>query len=159
MNHSNDKDIHLCINEANAFYDIALYCDGIDNAAQAKQLLFENEAFYFFPAIVNLSFAVELYIKALIKKCGNQYQNVHGMKILFEKLPPSIRDTLAVKFQKTCLYPVSLIDTLEIHDQASIKWRYAFETKNHYVEAYFDNLKTAADVIREELRGIEIIEK
>lgn len=151
MDYSKGTDVQLCINEANAFYDVALYCAEIDRAAQAKQVLFASEAFYFFPAIINLSFSVELYLKALVQKYGIQYQKVHGIKGLYDDLPPIVKDTLAAKYQKKCPYPVSLTETLEVHDQAFIKWRYAFEPKNHSVVAYFDNLKIAADTIREVL--------
>ena len=153
MSTPSQADIDLCTNEANAFFDIAGYCNDLDIKAQSSQVLFASDAFYFFPAIVNLSFAVELYLKSLIIKACGQYRKTHGLHQLFCQLPSVVQEDLSDRFSAQRQYPVSLSETLEIHDKAFEMWRYAFETKNSDVEACFDNLRTAAEVLREKLQS------
>lgn len=142
-------DMKLCLNEADAFFDIADYCNHIDIEAQSAPILFSYDAFYFFPAIVNLTLSTELYLKALIMKCCDSYPRVHGMIELFESLPEDIRVKLELSYSNAIKYDVTLYKTLQIHENAFVKWRYAFEPQNQDVVAYFENLKIAATIIRD----------
>lgn len=141
-------DLNLCFDMANAFLDIGEYCDDLDKQAQAKGILFKNEAFYAFPAIVNLSFACELYLKALIlRQHREDVKQTHNLMELYNVLPANIHDELEVEFRKYTKR-VSFKKTIEIHASAFENWRYGFEPEKSQIEAYPENLQFAAKVLK-----------
>ena len=148
-------DSRMCFNMANAFYDVGRFANEYDAEAQNATILFKCDAYYAFPAIVNLSFACELFLKVLLHQVGFD-SDIHGHHLdkLFCKLPKTTQELMSKRFAEECRYDVSLQQTLEIHAKAFENWRYAFEADKKNVEAYPDNLQLAAEVIREACRKI-----
>lgn len=138
-------------NTANAFLNVGIYCNKYDKQIQTESILFSCDAFYAIPAIVNIAFACELYLKALIVRETNKPAIGHDLAALYDQIPPSIRNVVENQFKNKCKYPVSLSETLEMHKKAFENWRYIFEGKNKESEAYPDNLILAAEVLRDEL--------
>lgn len=144
-------DEELCFNTADAFLDVGMYCNEYDKRAQAESILFACDAFYAIPAIVNIAFACELYLKALILRETSKPSRGHNLSALYDKIPTPIRNIVENQFENKCKNPVSLLETLEIHKNSFDNWRYIHEHKNKDSEAYLDNLILAAEVLRNEL--------
>lgn len=142
-----NNDSQLCFDMANAFYEIGRLANDYDAKAQKATILFKSDAYYAFPAIVNLSFACELYLKALLIQSGHSsIIRSHFLDKLFSMLPKSIQGKMEEEFATRCQYPVTLQQTLEIHSKAFEKWRYAYEADKENIEAYPDNLQLAAEI-------------
>lgn len=133
---------------ADAFLQTGAFANEADREAQSKDLLFCSDAFLAFPAVVNLAFACELYLKAFYIKNGLQEKG-HELEKLFFDLPEHIKKQLSDSFDAKKKYPVTLKDTMIIHSKAFIRWRYAYEKENNNVEAYPDNLQLAAEVLKD----------
>lgn len=146
------NDYTFCFNAANAFLDIGQYADHLDKTAANVAILFVGDAFYALPAIVNATFACELYLKALNSVAADAPgKNGHKLTNLFSSLPEECKNRLREAFCKEVHGRVSLDDTLEIHSNAFSEWRYAYEPQNCHIEAYPDNLFAAAEVFRQEI--------
>ena len=78
-------DEELCFNTADAFLDVGIYCNEYDKRAQAESILFACDAFYAIPAIVNIAFACELYLKALILRETSKPSRGHNLSALYDK--------------------------------------------------------------------------
>ncbi len=144
------NDSQLCFDMANAFYDVGRLANEYDAKVQKAPFLLKSDAYYAFPAIVNLSFACELYIKALLSKSGHtSIIRSHSLDKLFHLLPESIQGQMEEGFARQCHYPVTLQKTLETHSKAFEEWRYAFEEDKKSIEAYPDNLQLATEIIRD----------
>lgn len=144
-------DWQLCKNTAHAFLMAANYCDESDKHAQASSLLFEDEAFFAIPAVVNAAFACELYLKALIIKSNASIKEIrrHDLHELYLLLPEWQKERLTNEYSKRFPYPrkVSIEETFEIHKKVFETWRYIYESKNISAEAYPENLILAAEII------------
>ena len=142
-------DVQLCLDMADAFFRIGTYANSLDIEAQSSAILFRCDAFYTFPAVMNLAFACELYLKAICIKNGVSFDKSHALDRLFSDLPDAIRKQLSDNFEAKVKYKVSFKETIENHSNAFIRWRYAYEDKNRDVEAYPDNLLLATEILRE----------
>ena len=151
-NHKINED--LCHNVANAFLDIGSYSNELDKQIKTTRIQFACDSFYSIPAIVNIAFACELYLKALLtresEKAGKlKYED--DLLLLYKDLPSCLCDNLAYRFEEKCKYPVTLEQTFEIHAKAFQTWRYIYEADKSKSIAYPENLLLAAEVLRDEL--------
>lgn len=146
------NDYTFCFNAANAFLDIGQYADHLDKTAANAAILFVGDAFYALPAIVNATFACELYLKVLNSVAADAPERkVHKLTELFSSLPEDCKNRLREAFCKEVHGRVSLDETLEIHSNAFVEWRYPYEPRDHIIEAYPGNLFAAAEVFRQEI--------
>ena len=145
----------LCIDMANAFLNVGHECNEQDRKAQEADLLFGSDAFYAFPAIVNTAFACELYLKALIAKTQGSHVMGHSLSDLFERLTEEDRLALREEYASRSQYSMEIDEVLRIHSKSFEDWRYAYENGKEEIEAYPDNLITAASVIKEYLQRKE----
>jgi CRISPR/Cas system-associated endonuclease Cas3-HD len=145
-----NDDFQFCFDMANAFYDVGKLSNEYDREKSNSSILFKGEAYYAFPAIVNLAFACELYLKALLCKKGYKAGfHTHELDQLFCMLPIAVQNHLSTDFSAKCSYSVPLFQTLKTHSKAFEKWRYAYEGDKRNVEAYPDNLQLAAEVMKD----------
>ena len=144
------NDSLLCFNMANSFYDIGRLANEYDKEEGTASILFACDAFYAIPAIVNLAFACELYLKALLYQSGfvDAIRN-HNLNELFCKLPDSTQGQMENEFAARSRYPITLKQILEIHSKAFENWRYAYEPEKENIEAYLGNLQLAVEIIRD----------
>jgi len=80
------------LENANAFFEAAKRCgfDCINDKLKNNQITKENEPLYI-PKMVNISFACELYLKAIEEnKCGAAGKG-HNLYKIFEKFPKEIQ--------------------------------------------------------------------
>ena len=111
-------DYRVCVNEADAFLSVAKYCvRSIEDFLGGKM----------YPFAVNISFACELYLKAVMirRSTGSEYVRGHDLKQLFESLETGDRDEIRQMYEKKC--PVPLDQLLEESGKAFEEWRYALE--------------------------------
>ena len=156
MNSVPQMDKKLCHNMANAFFALGIYSDELDKQAQSKEILFECDAFYGIPAVVNTAFACELYLKALImRELGQSDKPPYGHDLfsLYKGLPINICNDLAKSFTKRCKYQITLEETLKIHAQTFERWRYVYERDKSNAVAYPETLLLAAAVLKDELEN------
>ena len=117
----NDKltgDYRVCVNEADAFLSVAKSCvRSIEDFLGGKM----------YPFAVNVSFACELYLKALMirRSSASEFVRGHDLKSLFESLSPEDRDAIRKMYGKKS--GVSLDQLLEESGKAFEDWRYALE--------------------------------
>ena len=141
-------DIVLCINEANAFFAIGEYCNEIDRTAQSQAFIPVYDAFYSFPAIVNLSFACELYLKAIIYWHNKIVEQGHNLQRLYHALSPDIQENINKHFM-TYTKHTTIEETISIHELAFTCWRYGYEYDNRNIEAYPENLLSLARALKD----------
>jgi len=148
----NTGDTHLCLKTADCLLLIGQECNELDKEGQSKYILFENEAYWAIPAIINLSFACELYLKrlALIYNCEKGGAlHTHDLGKLFDDLPKELQKQAEDKFAQKTPYKTTLSDTLLIHANSFDNWRYIYEPQNQNSEAYIENLLLAAKVLQD----------
>ena len=153
--HRGIRNQRLCIDMADAFLNVGHECNERDRKAQEADLFFESDAFYAFPAIVNAAFACELYLKALIAKTQGSQATGHSLSDLFERLTAEERTALRKEYAARSQYSMEIDEVLRIHSKSFADWRYAFENGKENIEAYPDNLITAAVVVKEYLQRKE----
>lgn len=89
----------------------------------------DNGQLYGVPSIVNAAFAVELGLKALIIKSGNQYDREHNFDLLFALLPKKEQDSIKFYFfAESRTDEQTFYDLLDKTKNAFIEWRYIFES-------------------------------
>ena len=108
----------------------------------------ENEA-VFFADVVNLSFAIELFLKALLSK-DNISSHGHNLKNLFNKLPPKMQKEIEGAFNKHRLknegkfndiLGISFKQRLLQHSELFQSWRYYYEEiRPSFHSEFFDVL-------------------
>lgn len=104
--------------EATAFYELAEY--GRLNIPEKKNV--ES----FIPYIVNMTFAVELYLKLLLIDNGNSIDAVkkigHELSALYETLTQSQKDVIYQSFKRPFIYSIPV--ELQKINTAFVDWRY-----------------------------------
>ena len=91
-------DYRVCVNEADAFLSVAKYCvRSIEDFLGGKM----------YPFAVNISFACELYLKAVMirRSTSSEYVRGHDLKQLFESLETGDRDEIRHMYEKKCPVP------------------------------------------------------
>jgi hypothetical protein len=76
---------------------------------------------------VELHFAAELYIKALLINAKIKYRNIHHLAKLFDLFHEHIRDAIETKFDQESSEKRSLKEILTICDKGFETWRYIYE--------------------------------
>ena len=88
---------------------------------------------------VNLSFACELFLKAIYKIKKSNYEKKHGLKNLYEGLPKEEKNKIEQKYKIECeeklkgnnkLRLRNIDKCLNAYDNAFVEWRYYFELKD-----------------------------
>ena len=84
---------------------------------------------YVGPCAVNLAFACELYLKALLAEKGNSITKTHALKDLFELLDQTTQDEIRNEYDTFPLTPpiFSIDECLTVHSNAFVDWRYYYE--------------------------------
>lgn len=137
-------DFRVCIESANQFYSVAEWCfnrDAVD---------FMTNAMY--PFVVNISFACELYIKAIMIKNSSlsEFERGHNLLDLYQAL--EAKDQAALEHEFTARYSAKkLKDLLDENKTVFIDWRYALEKT---VSADISGLKAFADSLIAYIRSL-----
>lgn len=113
-------DFLVCKESADQFYKVAKWCEDRD------ALEFLNETMY--PYAVNVSFACELYLKAImLKRSGiDEFTQGHNLLDLFNSLDVQDKTNLETEFAQK-YSEKTLIDFLDENKDVFISWRYALE--------------------------------
>ena len=113
-------DFLVCKESADQFYKVAQWCEDRD------ALAFLNETMY--PYAVNVSFACELYLKAImLKRSGiDEFTQGHNLLDLFNSLDVQDKTNLETEFAQK-YSEKTLIDFLDENKDVFISWRYALE--------------------------------
>ena len=77
-----EDSITKCVSDANNFFEIACYCEN-------KVVMFHYS--YISVFVTNLSFACELYIKAILIREKQEFIKGHSLEILFSQLSKNTR--------------------------------------------------------------------
>lgn len=147
----NTGNIHLCGRVANCLISIGDKCNEMDKRYNSSGLLFEDDAYWAIPAIINISFACELQLKRLSLRYNQEKGGAlqtHDLKILFDDLPEKIRHQAEDEFAKTTPYSVTLSQVLSDHANSFDAWRYIYEEQNQNSLAYIDNLLLATKIFQ-----------
>ncbi len=112
-----DDSITKCVSDANNFFEIACYCEN-------KMVMHEYS--YMSVFATNLSFACELYFKAILIKEEQELIKGHHLEGLFSQLSKQTQNILKKEFNKN-RYIRSLKDTLNNCDNIFIDFRYLYE--------------------------------
>ena len=111
-------DYRVCVNEADAFLSVARDCvQSIEDFLAGKM----------YPFAVNISFACELYLKAVMIRRSEEsgYIRGHDLKTLFENLEKADQTAIPERYERKCRVPLDWL--LEESGKAFEDWRYALE--------------------------------
>ena len=133
-------DFNVCMEEANMFYNIAKYCNDMDLED------YMTKGFYTF--VVNVSFACELYIKAIMMKNSqniDEFERGHELEKLFNLLDDNCKEKVKDRFEKE--YGNGIFNQfLSDNNNAFIDWRYALE---HSVRTNINHFFSFATILKE----------
>ena len=158
----NMGDISLCGGVADCFAVIGEECNEVDKKYNSQSILFTRDAYWAIPAIINISFACELYLKQLSliynREKGGALRT-HDLAELFDDLPKGIQAQAEDLFAKKIPYKITLRQTLLIHASSFEAWRYVYEPQNQGSEAYIENLLVATKIFQNILNKNRVNEK
>ena len=144
----------FCKNAANAYLQTAIYCNEVDKDAASQTMQFVDQAFFAIPAITNVAFACELFLKAICLQTNpSGALKGHTLSTLYEDLESQQRADLEGIFSRYCTFEsVTLESTLRKHCKVFENWRYIYEnaknTNSSECEVYIENLFSAAFSLR-----------
>ena len=116
------KDYATCVTEANGFLEVAQWCikDDFDMPEKLK-----------YPFVVNISFACELFIKAILIFNDIEYGKIHDLKDLFCRLDSAVQQKIRQLYEDSnCNYRVTFDEFLNNCSKDFVRWRYAYENNN-----------------------------
>lgn len=145
-------DATFCKNIADSYLQTAIYCNELDRTAAHQNILFTSDAYFAIPAITNMAFSCELFLKAIrMLTSPDGAQKGHHLSGLYEDLTAQQKNTLEVIFKKYCPHEtVTFESTIKHHCKAFEEWRYVYENgKLQTPDAYIDNLLAAAMTLQE----------
>lgn len=85
------------------------------------------------PRLVNGAFSIELIIKAILVEQDISYNNEHNLKVLFDKLPRDIQNTMwryLAKKAPEYTDKAKRENELILMSNAFVQWRYCYESNN-----------------------------
>lgn len=138
-------DYDVCLESANQFYSVATWCydrDAID---------FLTNTMY--PYAVNISFACELYMKAIMIKRSSlsEFYTGHNLLALFNSLDANDQAVLNNDFSTR--YPSkTLTDFLDENKAVFVDWRYALEKQ---VSVNTSGFNAFAESLREHIKRLK----
>ena len=115
-------DFDVCLESADQFYVVATWCQDRDAVDFLTNTMY--------PYAVNISFACELYLKAIMIKRSSlsEFYKGHDLMALFNSLDASDQTALEANFN-TRYQAKSLQEFLNKNKEVFIDWRYALENK------------------------------
>ena len=148
--HMYKGDYHLAVREADVFYDAACMCE-------TKHLMSDGTSGHLYAFVVNLSFACEVYMKAIMIYSSekNEFSGGHELNKLFEMLPQTVKDVVKAEFEQVPRVvkkgEIRNLDTfLKTHKKAFETFRYAFQEreKGKNLVVYSTDLGTFANSLK-----------
>ena len=115
-----EVDINMCVQSALVFL------------GQGEQMIQDRDGFRFFlyhmaPSAVNLAFACELYLKALLAMENNGVaKKTHLLKCLFDLLSDPTKAEIRADYSSVETLQ-SLDECIATHNNAFVEWRYCYE--------------------------------
>lgn len=140
----------FCKNAANAYLQTAIYCNEVDKDAASQTMQFVDQAFFAIPAITNMAFACELFLKAICLQTNpSGALKGHTLSTLYEDLESQQREDLEEIFSRHCTFKsVTLESTLRKYCRVFENWRYIYENEKNAnssaCDVYIDSLLSAA---------------
>jgi len=131
-------DLHLLINNARAFKKSA------DRSLEEKPLPNGQIEFLVVPAVVNLAFSIELYLKFLLVK-NNISARSHDLSELFNNLDSITQQKI---INSTSYDENEFKSLLSKHKKAFIEWRYLHEV-NTEIEAILVFMKKLSNCLED----------
>ena len=168
--------VRMAILSASAFQDLAItFIEPARNIEpeKAKQFLLDNFG-HLIASATNMSFAIEIYLKAIISHLGTEHKNTHDLLKLFNSLPNKVRSKLESKFNKSPKSHLGKVGCFHLHSNiepsnkefdiksilstskdAFVTWRYLYESTEGEVkdEAVYEfhSLEMFASILKEYL--------
>lgn len=135
----NNIDLPVCINEADWFLLITEKINNLNDIISGGM----------YPFVVNMAFACELYIKAILIYNSNndKIEKSHDLKKLFETLPADAQSKIKTIFSEKSDGDLETI--LPEINTAFVDWRYAYEKNVDIdltsIQAFAESLKKYVD--------------
>lgn len=141
-------DFRLAVAEGNTFFEAACWCEG-------KNLDLDMVSPYLFPFAVNMTFAIEVYMKAIMiyYSPGKESVRGHYLDDLFQQLPQDVRNRIEIDFHKSKIIH-DLNFTLTRHRDAFQVWRYAFENTGKDLEIHSSDIGRLANCLKDYCNGL-----
>ena len=99
--------------------------------------------FFIVPAVVNLAFSIELYLKFLLAKNETPDSTDHNLSKLFDLLDSTIQQEI---IDLTDYDKDEFKSLLRKHAKAFVEWRYMHE-RNVSINAYLEFMRKLADCV------------
>lgn len=136
---SETGDFDLCIQEANAFFDVA---KNLNENCTVDSLLFGT----MYPIVVNATFSCELFFKAIIihNSPTNEFERKHTLLDLYHQLSTKGQDAIRTSYESRGF--LRLDELLNESNNAFVEWRYAFQ---HPVAAHPEEIVALAQILKD----------
>ena len=134
----------VCIDVANQFYTVAHWCE----EKSGSEFLMET----LYPFATNISFACELYIKAIMiyRSPDDEFSTGHNIEELFYNLETADQTDIEGEFTKRYTAK-TLHEFLNENGNAFVDWRYAHEAA---VSINISGYNAFVDALREFVRKL-----
>ncbi|MBE6929899.1 MAG: hypothetical protein E7463_06440 [Ruminococcaceae bacterium] len=143
---------YMAMHEADGFFEIAALCDEhyLQNDVASNLL---------FPFVINLSFACEAYIKAIMIHYSptNEFEHGHNLKDLFAMLPQHCCQEIEANYRNEVIGANQYIDLhslLDAYGNSFVEWRYGFVTSGNDLEIHSTNMSAFARCLRQHCNQI-----
>ena len=147
-------DFTLAVAEGNAFFDVACWCEH-------KNLDLDMVSPYLFPFAVNMSFAIETYMKAIMIYYSekNEFAEGHDLEMLFGELPEHVKEHIDKAFDERKVIH-GLGETLRRNKHTFQDWRYGFQNTGRDLEIHSSDIGRLANCLKNYCNSlVEEIEK
>ena len=126
-------DYEKCKLSANAFLDVAdmvnkhrwsIDTDGMDNKFSS-------------PHATNISFACELFLKAILLKQKGKHPNTHNLEKLFKRINGKTQNEIIDEYNSYQNNCIAFKEALKVHAKTFEDWRYIYEENDEDKEVHF----------------------
>ena len=145
MTHIYQGDDDLCLKLADDFYKVA------QSVTPDPFEILDHSAY---PYAINMSFACELYLKALAIKFSqnNEFEGTHDLWDLYHKLPVTVQLDIRNNYEDDD-YRDRLEQFLDEDRKVFVEWRYPFANGQRIGDLYFSDFQLFAEAL---IRTIQI---
>lgn len=145
MENNNEYNLKLCLENANAFYNVACLIDKKENCWDFKENMLSAY-------VVNLTLSCELFLKFLLLNNNSGIINSHELKRLNDKLvevaPKIAEEVKEYYYQENNITNQQFEMLLELSNDSFVDFRYSHENKKEELLIHSTDVSSLARALK-----------